>query len=165
MIFVTVGTHEQQFNRLLECIDNMRGNNEILEDVIMQSGFSTFEPKQCQCTKLLPYQHMINMIQKAHIVITHGGPSSFIMPLQYGKIPIVVPRRKQYGEHINDHQVDFCNAVHKRFGNIIVANNNKEIRNAIINYDYIVESIPRELHSNNVQFNQEFEKVVNELFL
>lgn len=39
MIFVTVGTHEQQFDRLLKKIDDLKGNGKILEDVFIQSGF------------------------------------------------------------------------------------------------------------------------------
>lgn len=45
------------------------------------------------------------------IVITHGGPASFIMPLQIGKTPIVVPRQHQFNEHVNDHQVEFARNV------------------------------------------------------
>ena len=49
---------------------------------------------------------MNELVEKARIVITHGGPSSFLMVLQKGKIPIVVPRQKQFDEHVNDHQVE-----------------------------------------------------------
>ena len=38
MIFVTVGTHEEQFNRLVEYMDKLRGANIIDEDVIIQTG-------------------------------------------------------------------------------------------------------------------------------
>ena len=37
MIFVTVGTHEQQFNRLIEEIDRLKGNGIIKDEVIMQT--------------------------------------------------------------------------------------------------------------------------------
>ena len=40
MIFVTVGTHEQQFNRLIEKVDALAGAGVISEPVIMQTGFS-----------------------------------------------------------------------------------------------------------------------------
>ena len=39
MIFVTVGTHEQQFNRLIKFIDELKRDKVIVEDVIMQTGF------------------------------------------------------------------------------------------------------------------------------
>ena len=45
MIFVTVGTHEQQFNRLVKKIDNLKKDGTFKDDVIIQIGFSTYEPK------------------------------------------------------------------------------------------------------------------------
>lgn len=44
MIFVTVGTHEQPFNRLIKKIDELKKDGIINEDVIIQTGFSTYEP-------------------------------------------------------------------------------------------------------------------------
>ena len=38
MIFVTVGTHEQPFNRLVQEIDNLKRDGVITEDVIMHTG-------------------------------------------------------------------------------------------------------------------------------
>ena len=107
MIFVTVGTHEQPFNRLVQKMDELKKNGTIQEDVIIQTGFSTYEPQYCQWSKLIPYQQMIKNVEEARIVITHGGPASFIMPLQIGKTPIVVPRQHKFGEHVNNHQVEF----------------------------------------------------------
>ena len=82
MIFVTVGTHEQPFNRLVECIDKLKKDGDIQEDVIIQTGYSTYEPQYCKWQKLFPYQEMLKLVEEARIVITHGGPSSFIMPLK-----------------------------------------------------------------------------------
>ena len=119
MIFVTVGTHEQPFNRLVKKIDELKGNGTIQDDVFIQTGFSTYEPKNCQWSKLIPYQQMVENVEDARIVITHGGPASFIMPLQIGKTPIVVPRQHQFNEHVNDHQVEFARNVAQRMGTII----------------------------------------------
>ena len=91
MIFVTVGTHEQPFNRLVKKIDELKGNGTIQDDVFIQTGFSTYEPKNCQWSKLIPYNQMIKNVEDARIVITHGGPARFNMPLQILKIPFVVP--------------------------------------------------------------------------
>ena len=79
MIFVTVGTHEQPFNRLIQKVDELKKDGVITEDVIIQTGFSTYEPKYCQWSKLIPYQQMIKNVANARIVITHGGPASFIV--------------------------------------------------------------------------------------
>ena len=105
MIFVTVGTHEQQFNRLVEYMDKWAIKND--EEVVIQIGYSTYKPRVAKWSKLFTYSEMIKYVEKARIVITHGGPSSFIMPLQIDKTPIVVPRQKKYDEHVNNHQVKF----------------------------------------------------------
>lgn len=164
MIFVTVGTHEQPFNRLVEYIDNLKRDGIIKDDIMIQTGFSTYEPQYCSWSKLLPYQDMIKYVEKADLVITHGGPSSFIMPLQVGKIPIVVPRYERYGEHVNDHQVEFAKAVAERQKNILVVEEVDELKELILNYKTITESMSGGLNSNNKVFNEKFEKLVEGLF-
>lgn len=164
MIFVTVGTHEQPFNRLIECMDNLRKDGLIAEDVVIQTGYSTYEPKYCKWQKLFPYQEMLRLVEEARIVITHGGPSSFIMPLQNGKIPIVVPRRYEFNEHVNDHQVSFAKDMEKRMGTIIVIEDVKQLSDAILNYSSIIESKKNDIQSNNFRFNAELEKIVEDMF-
>ena len=107
---------------------------------------------------------MTELISEARIVITHGGPSSFIMPLQIGKIPVVVPRQFRYNEHVNNHQVEFSNAVAERQGNIIVVEDIKKLGETILNYDNIIKSMPAGMKSNNVKFNCELEKIVSGMF-
>lgn len=164
MIFVTVGTHEQPFNRLVQEIDNLKRNGVITEDVIMQTGYSTYEPKYCQWDKLIPYKQMIKNVEDARIVITHGGPASFIMPLQIGKTPIVVPRQKKFDEHVNDHQVEFARNVAQRMGTIIPVEDIETLGDIITNYDKIVAGMGHGMSSNNAKFNEELEKNIEEVF-
>ena len=58
MIFVTVGTHEQQFDRLVRCVDRLKAEGKITEEVMIQTGFSSYEPKVCKWSKLCSYQEM-----------------------------------------------------------------------------------------------------------
>ena len=164
MIFVTVGTHEQPFNRLIECVDNLKKDETITEEVVIQTGYSTYEPKYCRWQKLFPYQEMLKLVDEARIVITHGGPSSFIMPLQIGNTPIVVPRRHEFNEHVNNHQVSFAKAVAERMGSIIVVDDISKLANTIKNYDTIIGNMKKEVKSNNESFNEELEKIVEEMF-
>ena len=131
MIFVTVGTHEQPFNRLVQAIDELKRDGIIKESVIIQTGFSTYEPKYCKWDKLIPYKQMIQNVEEARIVITHGGPASFIMPLQIGKTPIVVPRQKKFGEHVNDHQLQIVENFSSK-GYIIGIEEVEELEEAIL---------------------------------
>ena len=165
MIFVTVGTHEQPFNRLVQKIDELKRDGIIQEDVIIQTGFSTYEPKYCQWSKLIPYQQMVKNVEDARIVITHGGPASFIMPLQIGKVPIVVPRQKQFDEHVNDHQVEFTRNVAQRMGTIISVEDISKLGEVIEKYDEIVAGMEHGMSSNNAKFNEELSKIVERLVL
>lgn len=163
MIFVTVGTHEQPFNRLVQKIDELKRDGVITEDVVIQTGFSTYVPKYCKWNKLIPYQDMVKNVADARIVITHGGPASFIMPLQIGKTPIVVPRQHKFDEHVNDHQVEFARNVAQRMGTIIPVEDIEKLGEAIRDYDQIVADMGHGMSSNNEKFNAELEEIVNEL--
>ena len=96
----------------------------------------------------------------ARIVITHGGPSSFIAPLEMGKIPIVVPRKKEFGEHVNNHQVSFCRAVAERQKNIIVVEEMHGLQKIIEQYDSIIAGMCSEMRSYNDCFCIGFSKLV-----
>ena len=163
MIFVTVGTHEQPFNRLVKAVDELKRDGVITEDVIIQTGFSTYEPKYCHWSKLIPYQQMIKNVEDARIVITHGGPASFVMPLQIGKTPIVVPRQKKYDEHVNDHQVEFARNVAERMGTIIPVEDISDLGKIIKNYDEIVANMGHGMSSNNRKFCEELEKIAGKM--
>lgn len=163
MIFVTVGTHEQPFNRLIQKVDELKRDGVIQEEVIIQTGYSTYEPKYCQWSKLIPYQQMVKNVEDARIVITHGGPASFIMPLQIGKIPIVVPRQYQFNEHVNDHQVEFTRNVAERMGTIIPVEDINNLGDTITNYEQIIVKMGHEMSSNNARFIRNLECLINEL--
>jgi UDP-N-acetylglucosamine transferase subunit ALG13 len=163
MIFVTVGTHEQPFNRLIKYIDQVVEKKIITDNVFIQTGYSDYHPKFCEYKPFIPYSQMEENVKKADIVITHGGPSSFIMPLQIGKIPIVVPRQKKYGEHVNDHQVDFARKVNEKYGNLIVIDNIDELGNTIKNYSQIVSAMKAEVLCNNKNFCEAIESIAQEL--
>lgn len=163
MIFVTVGTHEQPFDRLLKCIDKIVVDGKIKEEVIVQKGYTDFELKHCKEYKLIGYDEMQKYIQEARMVITHGGPASFIAPLSIGKIPIVVPRKKEYNEHVNNHQLDFAKQVEKRMKNIIVAEDEEELEDAIINYDDKIKKLNSNMISNNKKFIERLNESIAEI--
>lgn len=162
MIFVTVGTHEQQFNRLVEYMDKWAAKRD--EEVIIQTGYSTYEPKHCKWQQWFSYQEMSKNIAEARIVITHGGPSSFIAPLQIGKIPIVVPRKYECNEHVNDHQVSFSKTISERMGTIIVVEDINKLGEILDKYNEFIEEMESDIRSNNANFCDELEKIVDGIF-
>ena len=154
MIFVTVGTHEQNFNRLLKEIDSLVECGIIADEVIVQSGYSDYESKYLKKSSFLGYKDMESLIDDARVVITHGGPATFMSVLAKGKIPIVVPRQKRYDEHVNDHQLEFCKRVSEKYP-IVVVEDIKKLRDVLNN-----EQVNIKLESNNREFNQNLEKLI-----
>ena len=119
MIFVTVGTHEQPFDRLVKAVDGLKADGTIAEPVFIQTGYCTYEPEHCEWARFVPAPEMRARMEAADVVVTHGGPASFIEAMAVGKVPVVVPRRAEFGEHVNDHQVDFVREVAERKGGIV----------------------------------------------
>lgn len=116
MIFVTVGTHEQPFNRLIQEVDRLIETGQIKEIVMMQIGYSTYIPKHSKFVRFMSFNEIEKAIEESTVVITHGGPASFLKVLSKGKKPVVVPRQTRYDEHVNDHQLEFAQQlVDKKF--------------------------------------------------
>lgn len=116
MIFVTVGTHEQPFNRLIQEVDRLIETGQIKEIVMMQIGYSTYIPKHSKSVRFMSFNEIEKAIEESTVVITHGGPASFLKVLSKGKKPVVVPRQTRYDEHVNDHQLEFAQQlVDKKF--------------------------------------------------
>ena len=134
MIFVTVGTHEQPFDRLVIEIDTLKGKEIIQEEIFIQTGYSTHVPRFCRYEKLMSFDNMTQKTIEARIVITHGGPGSIMTVLYNGKIPIVVPRQKSWAEHVDDHQVRFVKKLEDR-GRIIAVYEIEKLGDAIRGYD------------------------------
>ena len=100
MLLVLLGTHHQPFNRLLKAVDAL---DPALERVV-QTGH-TLEPLQHgRAVSFLPFEEVRSLIGQAEAVITHAGTGSIMMALAAGKTPVVAPRLKQFGEHVDDHQ-------------------------------------------------------------
>ena len=163
MIFVTVGTHEQPFDRLLKEVDELVEKGVITEEVFIQTGYSTYIPKNCKWSKLLSFDKMDELMERADIIITHGGPATFMSAIANGKKPIVVPRQEKYGEHVNDHQVDFARNVAKRMGNIILVEDVDKLGETIENYSSIVAELEYDMGNNNKKFNKDLKDIVVKL--
>ena len=164
MIFVTVGTHEQSFERLVKKVDELKRDKIIDEDVIIQKGYTDYEPRYCESYKLIGYNDMQKYLEDARIIITHGGPASFIAPLTIGKIPIVVPRQKDFNEHVNNHQKDFVEQVVARDNSIIPCYNIDDLEKLIKEYDSIVENMKENYKSNNKLFCEKLDEEIKNVF-
>lgn len=159
MIFVTVGTHEQPFDRLMKAIDSFAEKTD--EKIIVQYGYSNYIPKNCITYNMISSDDMTNYVNEARIVITHGGPGSIMLPLLKNKKPIVVPRQHAFGEHVNDHQVLFTKFLEKD-NKVIAIYDIDDLETAILKYDK-QENFSLDIEKNIHNFNTAFEKEINKL--
>ena len=160
MIFVTVGTHEQPFNRLIKEADRLVETSVIKDDVFIQTGYSTYEPQFCKWSSLISFDKMNELMETSDIIITHGGPATFMSAIANGKKPIVVPRQEKYDEHVNDHQVDFAQQVKERYNSIEVVTDISELGN-YLNQDLKIDGNES---SNNNSFCTELRAIVKDMF-
>jgi UDP-N-acetylglucosamine transferase subunit ALG13 len=139
MILATVGTHEDQFNRLLLELNRLVQTGEIQEKVVVQSGYCDAEAPEVECFKQLPFDELQALMAEARIIITHGGPASIMQAMAHGKVPIVVPRQSKFGEHVDDHQCRFAEKMRER---VLVVLDIAELASAIRDWDERVALLP-----------------------
>jgi len=112
-IFLSVGTHAQQFDRLLKEMDSVLAGKKIRAQVFAQTGNSSYKPKKYSGKKFLDEKEYNKKIEWAETVISHGGAGTIINALLKKKKLIIVPRLKKFGEHTNDHQLELAEAFEK----------------------------------------------------
>ena len=130
MILVMLGTQNNSFHRLLEEIDRLIKKEVIQEEVIVQAGYTKYETPNMEIFGLIPKEELKQYQQEARLIITHGGAGSIITSLQYGKKVIAVPRKHEYGEHVNNHQEEIVELFNSK-GYIIGTNGVEELEQAI----------------------------------
>lgn len=112
MIYCTLGTMFMDFGRLI------RGMDEIARDtgerIVVQRGLATTLPKYCEHFDFKPREEHLALQQEARVLVMHAGIGAVMDALQSKKPFLVVPRRKQFGEHMNDHQLDLAEMVARR---------------------------------------------------
>ena len=105
MIFVTVGSQKFQFNRLLKKIDELIESGDIKEEVFAQIGVSDYIPKNYTYKDFVTQDEFKEYMDKADLIITHAGTGAIVTALKKEKKVIAIPRLSEYGEHVDDHQI------------------------------------------------------------
>lgn len=123
-LFVTVGTDYHRFDRLVWWLDEWLAGGPDVNRVVLQRGTSSTSERTASID-YLPRTRLIEEFQEASVVVCHGGPATILECRSNGLVPIVVPREERYDEHVNDHQVDFCERLNAH-GEIQMARTKEE---------------------------------------
>ena len=112
MIFVTVGNDFRNFDRLLKKIDEIAPC--IPMEMVIQKGCSGYLPKNVRYFDFVPFYKATKYFQKSQLVVSHAGIGTIILCKQYGIPILILPRKRKYGEHMNDHQLEIAQVLEKR---------------------------------------------------
>ncbi|HLC39437.1 MAG TPA: PssE/Cps14G family polysaccharide biosynthesis glycosyltransferase [archaeon] len=113
MIFATVGTHNQQFDRLLKELDRLVERKIIKDKIVAQIGNSTYKPKNYDYFAFTSWQRILRLNKTADVVVSHGGAGNLLLAAHFGKPIVVVPRMKKLGEHVDDHQLQLVRQLER----------------------------------------------------
>jgi UDP-N-acetylglucosamine transferase subunit ALG13 len=107
-VVVTVGTDHHPFDRIIGWINDwLDAHPQQVRGFFVQSGAASVVPA-CPGSRFLDVGRLDAVLDEADVIVCHGGPASIAAAWARGLLPIVVPRRPQLGEHVDDHQVRFC---------------------------------------------------------
>ena len=148
LIYVTLGTQDKSFKRLLEAIQKQIDLGNIKEEVIVQAGCTKFESKDMKIFDLVSRDKFDKYMDECDLLITHGGVGSIIGGLTHGKKVIAAARLEKFKEHTNDHQIQIIDVFSKE-GYILALENFDEL-------DAVLEKAkkfkPRKFVSNTDKF-------------
>ena len=149
MIFVSLGTNDKSFDRLLKKLDEEISLGNIRDKVVVQSGYTKYSSVNMDIVDLMPMNMFNKNISSCDILITHGGVGTILDGLKHGKKIIAFPRLKMYQEHVNDHQVEIIDEFYK-CGYILTG----QIDDIVKLIDEVRHFEPKEYKSNNYKFNK-----------
>lgn len=102
-VVVTVGTIKPYgFERLLARLGDILPAD---AEVLWQTGESTLAGLAIDGRAHVPGDELAAAITQADVVVAHAGMGTAQTAFELGVCPVLVPRRRAHGEHVDDHQV------------------------------------------------------------
>ena len=106
LIFVTLGTQDKTFERLLYAVQKQIDSGFLKnEEIVVQAGQTKFKSGDMKIYGMLDMETFEKYMNECDLLITHGGVGSIIDGLKRQKKIIAAARLYEYKEHTNDHQL------------------------------------------------------------
>jgi UDP-N-acetylglucosamine transferase subunit ALG13 len=162
LVFVTVGTDHHPFDRLVRWLEAwLESGAKHRVRCLLQHGASVPSRVARSCD-FLGYDEMERAIHEATAVVCHGGPATIMLAAGAGKVPIVVPRVRALGEHVDDHQVLFARRL-ERERRIVLAETETRFRLFVERALAVPLAVPQRVSSSSDEAVRRFEEIVDEL--
>ena len=109
MIFATVGTHHQPFERLVRAAIVLAAGREL----VVQHGHTPRLPsgRSVRWERWIAPDDMATLMSEASLVVTHAGVATLVDAVRAGQRPLVMARRRHLGEHVDDHQLQIVETL------------------------------------------------------
>lgn len=148
MILITLGSQKFQFDRLLQFADDLIETGIITDKVYAQSGYSNYLPKYYRHDAFIDRERLNELMSESTAIITHGGTGIITTALKMDKKVIVVPRKCEFGEHVDNHQYQIVTNFQQQ-GYILSADDLDSLRDA---YLALKNWQPNRLKGNNSEY-------------
>lgn len=109
MILVTTGTNEQPFDRLVRAAARLAEQ----EEAFVQYGSSREPHGRGEWVEFLDFDELAARMRAARVVVCHAGVGSIMLARRCGHTPVVMPRRGDLGEAVDDHQLSLARRLHE----------------------------------------------------
>ena len=106
--FVALGTRHEPFDRLLQAVDAAVAEGLLPGPVVAQSGHTRYRPAHFDTVAWLDPAQVEAAAGRARYVVCNSGSGSIGAALRHGRRPLVLPRRHDEGEHVDDHHVQIA---------------------------------------------------------
>ncbi len=124
MILATVGTHGDPFPRFIDLL------GELDDEIVLQYGHNPPPSSFADARAFMAFDEMVTLMHAADAVVTHAGVGSILCARDAGHVPVVVPRLKRFGEHVDDHQAELARSLEEG-GHVIVVWEDGGLRQAV----------------------------------
>lgn len=106
LVVVSVGTDHHRFDRLVQWTEEFAATRSDAVFIVQRGTSRT--PKGVTSQELIPHKDIQEMFRRAAVVVSHGGPSTVMDARAQGRLPVVVARNPEFGEHVDGHQMRFA---------------------------------------------------------
>lgn len=139
MIITTTGTSAWDFSRFIRMMDELALR--IDSKIFMQIGQTRYVPRNCEYVRYLNKKGLETLCEKSRLIVAHAGVGSILTAIRLHKDIIVFPRRREYQEHLDDHQLELANNLEHPL--VHAALDEKELENkilSVLNHPHLVGS-------------------------
>jgi UDP-N-acetylglucosamine transferase subunit ALG13 len=128
LVFVTVGTDHHRFERLMDWADAWGARHPEARLVVQHGNARALD--RAESIAFLDPERFRTLLRDASAVVCPGGPGAIMETRAAGLEPIVVPRRGDLGEHVDNHQLAFSRFLGRR-GLVTLAEEEPELSAAL----------------------------------